>query len=49
MYGPIEEITMDDAKWQFEVNVFGYANLVKAVLPHMRTQGDGLIINNTSM
>lgn len=49
MYAPIEEASIEDAKWQFEVNVFGYANLVKEVLPHMRAQGDGLIINNTSM
>lgn len=49
LYGPIEEVTMEDVHQQFEVNVFGYANLVKAVLPHMREQGDGLVINNTSM
>lgn len=49
LYGPIEEVTMEDVQAQFDVNVFGYANLVKEVLPHMREQGDGLIINNTSM
>lgn len=49
LYGPIEEVTMEDVQDQFDVNVFGYAHLVKEVLPHMRAQGDGLIINNTSM
>lgn len=49
LYGPIEEVTMEDVQAQFDVNVFGYAHLVKEVLPHMRKQGDGLIINNTSM
>jgi len=49
LYGPIEEVDMDDVQWQFDVNVFGYTNLAKAVIPHMRDQWDGLIINNTSM
>lgn len=48
-YGPIEEVSIADAKAQFEVNIFGYANLVKAVLPYMRKQKDGIIINNTSV
>lgn len=48
-YGPIEEVSIEDAKAQFEVNIFGYANLVKAVLPYMRKQQDGIIINNTSV
>lgn len=48
-YGPIEEVSIEDAKAEFEVNIFGYANLVKAVLPYMRAQKEGLIINNTSV
>lgn len=49
LYGPIEEVSLDDARYQFEVNLFGVANLTQLVLPHMRTQGSGRIINISSM
>jgi len=49
LFAPIEEVTMEDAKKQFDVNMFGYARTVKAVLPHMRKQEYGRIINLTSM
>ena len=49
LYGAVEEVSMEDVRQQFEVNVFGYAQLVKAVMPYMRAQGDGLILNNTSV
>lgn len=47
--GAVEDISMEDARRQFEVNLFGLAVLTKAVLPHMRTAGVGRIINTSSM
>ena len=49
LYGPVEDVPMDKVQMQFEVNVFGVARLTKKVLPYMRAQGDGLIINTSSM
>jgi len=49
LYGPVEEIPIDKARYQFEVNLFGLAALTQAVLPHMRKQKSGLIINTSSM
>src|SRR5688500_13845897 len=37
-YGTIEEVPMEEAKRQFEVNVFGLARMTQLVLPHMRRQ-----------
>lgn len=45
--GMIETVDLDDAKRNFEVNVFGVARCVKAVLPHMRAaaaEGKGHIV-----
>ncbi len=49
MYGPVEDIPLDDARYQFEVNLFGLAHLTRLVLPHMRAQGGGRIVNTSSM
>ncbi len=46
--GPIECVPMEDIQRQYEVNVFGMARLIKAVLPHMRKKRSGLIINTAS-
>jgi short-subunit dehydrogenase len=46
--GAIEEITLQEAKAQFETNLFGVARMVKGVLPIMRRQGSGHIINVSS-
>ena len=40
---------MDEARRQFEVNVFGLARLTQLVSPHMRTRGSGTIINISSI
>ena len=40
---------MEEARGQFEVNLFGLVRLTKEVLPHMRKQKSGRIINVTSM
>jgi len=48
-YGAIEDVPLAEARHQFEVNVFGAARLTQLVLPHMRDQRAGTIINITSM
>jgi NAD(P)-dependent dehydrogenase (short-subunit alcohol dehydrogenase family) len=48
-YGAIEDVPMDEARRQFEVNVFGLARLTQLVLPHLRRQRSGRIINISSM
>ena len=48
-YGAIEDVTLDEARRQFEVNVFGLGRLTQLVLPHMRAQRSGTIINISSM
>ena len=49
LYGPVEEIPLDDARYQFEVNLFGVAHLTQLVMPHMRAQGSGRIVNISSV
>jgi NAD(P)-dependent dehydrogenase (short-subunit alcohol dehydrogenase family) len=48
-YGALEDVPLDEARRQFEVNVFGAARLAQLVLPHMRAQRSGIIVNITSM
>ena len=47
--GPIEEIPTDEMRNNFETNFFGPIEVMKAVLPQMRSQNSGLIINITSI
>ena len=47
--GAVEEVSLDQVRDQFEVNVFGPVAVMQAVLPHMRKQRSGHIINITSM
>ena len=47
--GPLEEIPEEELKSIFETNYFGPLRVIKAVLPGMRKQGSGLIINVTSI
>ncbi|MGX7666386.1 SDR family oxidoreductase [Flavobacterium pedocola] len=47
--GPLEEIPLEEIKNNFETNFFGPIEVMKAVLPQMRTQKSGLIINVTSI
>ena len=49
VYGAIEEVTMEDAYYQYDVNLFGLARVTKSVLPHMRKQKSGTIINISSV
>ncbi len=47
--GALEELSLDEAKAQFETNFFGVVRMVKAVLPLMRRQKHGQIINVSSL
>lgn len=47
--GAIENVTIAEAKRQLEVNVFGLARLTQLVLPYMRKQQSGRIINTSSV
>jgi short-subunit dehydrogenase len=49
LYGAVEETSIDEARYQFEVNIFGLAQVTQLVLPHMRQQKAGKIINISSM
>jgi NAD(P)-dependent dehydrogenase (short-subunit alcohol dehydrogenase family) len=48
-YGAVEDVPLDEARRQFEVNLFGLARLCQLVTPHMREQGSGRIINISSI
>jgi len=47
--GALEDVPMAEARRQFDVNLFGLARLVQLVVPHLRAQHDGRIINISSM
>lgn len=47
--GPLEELPTVEIKNNFETNFFGVIDTIKAVLPQMRSQKSGLIINITSI
>ncbi|WP_159603501.1 oxidoreductase [Agromyces humi] len=48
-YGALEDVPLDEARRQFEVNVFGLARLTQLVLPHMRSKRSGRIVNVSSI
>lgn len=48
-YGPLEATPMSVLRRQFDVNVFGLAETIQAVLPTMRAQRDGVIVNISSV
>ena len=48
-FGAIENVPLEEARRQLEVNVFGLARLTQLVLPYMRKQGSGRIINTSSI
>lgn len=47
-YGPFEAVSPEKVHDQFDVNVFGPMNVMRAVLPHMRSRKDGIIVNVSS-
>ena len=48
-YGAVEDVPLDEARRQFDVNLFGLARLVQLVLPTMRAQRSGTIVNVSSI
>lgn len=48
-YGALEEVDIAEARRQFEVNVFGLMRLTQLVLPIMRKQHSGTVVNISSM
>ena len=49
LYGPVEEVPLSRARYQYDVNLFGVARMTQLVLPHMRRAGRGRIINISSI
>jgi NAD(P)-dependent dehydrogenase (short-subunit alcohol dehydrogenase family) len=49
LHGALEEVSLDDARRQFETNLFSAARLCQLVLPGMRRRGRGHILNMSSM
>jgi NAD(P)-dependent dehydrogenase (short-subunit alcohol dehydrogenase family) len=45
LFGSLEESSLEEIKQQFETNVFGVIRTTKAVIPTMRKQGNGTIVN----
>ncbi|WP_029947380.1 oxidoreductase [Leifsonia aquatica] len=48
-FGSVEEVPLDEGRRQFDVNLFGAIRLTQLVIPHMRKQRSGRIINVTSI
>ena len=48
-YGALEDVPLDEARRQFEVNVFGLARMTQLVLPGMRERRSGTIVNVSSI
>jgi NAD(P)-dependent dehydrogenase (short-subunit alcohol dehydrogenase family) len=49
LFGALEDFSMDEIKNQFETNVFGVIRVIREVLPIMRRQKNGIIINISSI
>jgi NAD(P)-dependent dehydrogenase (short-subunit alcohol dehydrogenase family) len=49
LMGALEETSMDEIKAQFETNIFGPLRVMQAIIPMMRKQGGGIIVNITSL
>ena len=48
MLGAIEETSLDEAREIFETNFFGTFNAIRAILPQLRRQGSGHVLNMSS-
>ncbi len=48
-FGSVEESEEDRVRWMFDVNVFGLGRMTTAVLPQMRKQRSGFIVNLSSV
>jgi NAD(P)-dependent dehydrogenase (short-subunit alcohol dehydrogenase family) len=48
IFAPFEQRTLDEIRRELEVNYFGYLHMIRAVLPHMKARGKGIIHNVSS-
>lgn len=48
-FGTVEELTDQEARQNFDINVFGSLNVIRNVLPHLRSQKSGHVINISSI
>lgn len=48
IFKPFEQKTIEETRREFEVNYFGYINMITAVLPYMKAKGKGIIHNVSS-
>jgi short-subunit dehydrogenase len=49
VYGAVEDVPLPEAQRQLDVNLFGAARMIQLVLPSMRNQKSGFIVNVTSI
>lgn len=49
LFGAVEEVALDQGEYQFKVNVFSTMKLIQAVVPYMREQHSGRIVNISSI
>ena len=49
LWGPFDAATLEQLKRQFDTNVLGLMAVTQAVLPHLRANGSGVIVNIASM
>lgn len=49
VWGPLEEMSIDDFKDQYETNIYGPMRLILALAPQMRNRGSGVIVNVSSV
>ena len=49
LFGALEDISIEEIKEQFETNLFGVIRMIKEILPIMRKQKNGIIINVSSI
>ena len=47
--GPVEKVSLEAARSMFEVNVFGAARMIQAVVPGMRARRSGVVVNVSSL
>jgi NAD(P)-dependent dehydrogenase (short-subunit alcohol dehydrogenase family) len=48
IFKPFEQKPLEETRWEFEVNYYGYLHTISAVLPYMKTKRSGLIHNVSS-
>jgi NAD(P)-dependent dehydrogenase (short-subunit alcohol dehydrogenase family) len=49
LFGPLEELTDEELRREFDTNVFGAVNVIRAVLPRLRAQRSGHIVQISSL